>query len=107
MDKEIDEMFKTHIPYYIGINYVAAVPSDEAATTYTVLARGLMGEEMIHERMDLSKNQAERLARRVYDSGVVNVNHWTCRIPYGSDAWDSYGFEQALAYEERYCGLGD
>lgn len=66
--------------------------------TDAALIRGsdAQGREYIHEAEFTMEGAARQYLAISEAAYVINDEYWTCRIPYGSDAWDADGMEATL-----------
>lgn len=73
--------------------------------TYLVTCVDADGRQYSHFHV-FSQNdyrKAKALADRVREAGKIDLTHWDCYVPYGSDAWLIDGMEVTLMDdEERY-----
>lgn len=70
--------------------------NDDDGREYTLLDEGG------HYRM-MSYVKADMVIDRIKAAGyMVNLEHWSCRAPYGSRAWLIDGEEERCIEDERY-----
>lgn len=73
--------------------------------TWQVLGYDASGREYLHEKDNMSFEQAMRLKEKIKSSGKkINYIHWHSRAPYGTQAWlDEEGvvdtFQEHCDYE--------
>lgn len=83
-------------------------PSTGEVSGYTIFAYDAQGREyiLLNEKGDFrtfpDALRARRQEARVKSAGVIDADLWTCRAPYGSQAWLDDGEELRQIEDERY-----
>lgn len=75
------------------------------ALRFHVIGHDAQGREYVHEatwERFLSAHVAEKIVNRVKAAGlVINLAHWDCRAPYGTEAWLIDGIEERAIEDEK------
>lgn len=78
-----------------GISY------NEDLQVWEVQCCDMPGRIYTHEKQFNTAAGACALLAKVAVHGEIDTDHWHCRVPYGSDAWDDDGMEVTLMDDEE------
>lgn len=75
------------------------------ALRYHVIGHDRAGREYVHEatwERFLLAHQASALVARIQAADmVIDLAHWDCRAPYGTEAWLADGMEERAIEDEK------
>lgn len=85
----------------IKINLNAGIEHNPDLDCWEVIASDKQGRIYTHNHQFQTSWAAAALLAKVLEKGTINLEHWHCRVPYGTEAWLEEGMEATLMDDEE------